>query len=213
MPPRITEIRKKILSCLLKLCQKGPVTSAELARSMNMTAQAMHQHVKALEELGFVQVHRLTDRSATLTITEKAEHELGLGALPIAGQIAAGFPLTPSDHSQGFMSRLSDFFDARDGDYLLQVEGNSMTGVGIFPGDMVVVRPGTEIVEGEIAVVLIRSENLVTLKRWYVEGEDIVLVSENTAMEPMRYRREDIKLQGQLIGRLGGKPPRKNRHS
>ncbi|GEM49790.1 transcriptional repressor LexA [Deinococcus cellulosilyticus] len=213
MPPRITEIRKKILTCLLKLSQNGPVTAAELARKMEMTPQNIHLHVKALEEMGYLTVHRLTDRTATLTIAEKAEKELGLGALPIAGQIAAGFPLTPSDHTQGFMSRLSDFFDAREGDYLLKVEGTSMTGVGIFPGDMVVVRPTTEIVEGEIAVVLIKSDNLVTLKRWYIEGDQVVLVSENAAMEPMRYRKEDVTLQGQLIGRMGGKPPRKNRHS
>ncbi|GGJ47831.1 transcriptional repressor LexA [Deinococcus roseus] len=213
MPPKITEKRKEILTCLLKLSQKGPVTSADLARAMKKTPQAMHQHIQALEEMGYITVHRLTDRSATLTISEKAERELGLGALPIAGQIAAGFPLTPSDHNQGFMSRLSDFFDAREGDFLLKVQGNSMIGVGIYPGDMVVVRPGTEIPEGEIAVVLIKSDNLVTLKRWYMEADEVVLVSENPTMEPMRYRKEDVALQGQLIGRMGGKPPRKNRHS
>ncbi|GGJ36800.1 LexA family protein [Deinococcus roseus] len=213
MPPRITEIRKKVLTCLLKLSRKGPVTSAELARHLNVTPQAMHQHVRALEELGFVQVHRLTSRSATLTLSEKAELELGLGGLPIAGPIAAGFPLMPSDHPQGFMDRLSDFFDVREGDFLLKVEGSSMVGVGIFPGDLVVVRPAKDIAEGEIAVVLIKSENLVTLKRWYLEGDGIVLVSENPQVDPMLYHKEDIELQGHLIGRLGGKLPRKNRHS
>lgn len=213
MPPRITEIRKKILTCLLKLSQHGPVTAAALARKMEMTPQNIHLHVKALEEMDYITVHRLTNRTATLTISEKAEKELGLGALPIAGPIAAGFPLTPSDQHQGFMTRLQDFFDAKDGDFLLKVEGRSMIGAGIYPGDMVVIRPGTDIVEGEIAVVLIKGDNLVTLKRWYTEGDDIVLVSENPEMEPMRYPKVDVELQGQLIGRLGGKPPRKNRHS
>ncbi len=67
--------------------------------------------------------------------------------------------------------------------FLLRVRGNSMTGAGIEPGDLVLVRRQSEANDGEIVVVSVDGET--TLKRYYLEPlrHRIRLHPENLAME------------------------------
>lgn len=214
MPPRMTELRLKLLKCIYKLSQGGnAVTQVQLAQATGTTPPVIHKHIQALEALGYVTVTRHAQRLNHLTLTELAQRELGIGALPIAGEIAAGPPRFTQDHLSSFAVKLADLLPVREGDYLLTVKGHSMQGIGIYPGDTVHVHPTTEVAEGEVAVVSIPGENTATLKRIYFEGDQVILTSENPDHPPMRYPRDQVTIQGVMMGRIGGKPPRKSRSS
>jgi len=76
--------------------------------------------------------------------------------LPLLGTIPAG-PLeeviTQGDAAFETVS-VNDLLKHRPGDFLLRIKGQSMVGDGIFNGDLVLLRPGLEVQQGEIAAVV-----------------------------------------------------------
>ena len=90
--------------------------------------------------------------------------------LPLLGTIPAG-PLTEviaRGETPVEAVSVEDLLRHRPGDFLLRITGDSMVGDGIFEGDLVLLRPGVEVQQGEIAAVLWSgsgSECEATLKR------------------------------------------------
>jgi repressor LexA len=99
--------------------------------------------------------------------------------------------------SQG--EHMDTFLDVREGDFLLCVSGESMTGIGVMNGDHVLVRPTQEVHDGEVAVVLIPGENAATLKRLYRFGPEVTLISENPAYARMTYPADQVQVQGRAV--------------
>jgi repressor LexA len=92
--------------------------------------------------------------------------------LPLLGTIPAG-PLTEvvTQPEAAFETvSVEDLLRHRPGDFLLRIKGDSMVGDGIFEGDLVLLRPGIEVQQGEIAAVIwsgFGAECEATLKRVY----------------------------------------------
>ncbi|MDX6604629.1 MAG: repressor LexA [Solirubrobacterales bacterium] len=83
-----------------------------------------------------------------------------------------------------------------DGDYILQIRGESMKNAGIIEADYVVVRPADDALDGEIVVALIGEE--ATVKRIYREKDHIRLQPENEAMAPI------LTTEARVLGRVVG---------
>ncbi|ULH18046.1 peptidase S24, LexA repressor (plasmid) [Deinococcus sp. KNUC1210] len=88
-----------------------------------------------------------------------------------------------------------------------------MIGIGVMPGDYVLVRPTQEVLDGEVAVVLIPGEQAATLKRLYRFGDEVTLLSENPLFSRMVYLAEDVQVQGRMLGVIGLPRPRVSRLS
>lgn len=76
--------------------------------------------------------------------------------LPLLGTIPAG-PLAEviARQETAFEAvSIGDLLRHREGDFLLRITGDSMVGDGIFDGDLVLLRPGIEVQQGEIAAVI-----------------------------------------------------------
>ncbi|MBB6098213.1 repressor LexA [Deinobacterium chartae] len=213
--PDLTDRRYEILRTLahLEADVEGSVLGRDLSAALRISRQALAQQLPLLERAGYLEYRRQPRQQGTLRLTAKARAALGQGVYPVLGEIAAGEPTLADGSVQGYAERLADLLPLRDGDFLLRVRGESMTGVGIYPGDYVAVRPGTDILEGEIAVVLIPGEDGATLKRWYLDGNRVLLVSENPAFAPMSFARSEVRLQGVMVGHVGGGRPRRSRQS
>lgn len=61
--------------------------------------------------------------------------------MPVAGQIAAGGPILAQQSIEDYWPLSKELVGGEEGLFILKVVGDSMTGVGIFPGDLVVIRP------------------------------------------------------------------------
>ena len=83
-----------------------------------------------------------------------------------------------------------------DGDYILQVKGDSMKDAGILEGDFVVVQQADGRDNGEIVVALIEDE--ATVKRFFREKDRVRLQPANKAYKPIRTR--DAKVLGRVVG-------------
>jgi len=78
---------------------------------------------------------------------------------------------------------LGELRDGGEGLFLLRINGDSMIGAHIAPGDMVLVRPQSAAESGDIVVVLIDGE--ATVKRYKLGPGGVSLVPENPDMEPI----------------------------
>lgn len=107
-------------------------------------------------------------------------------------QVPAGFPSPAADHMEKRLS-LDELFDIRAPHiYLVRVEGDSMTGAGIYPGDLVLVDRSISPEPGHIVIAAVNCEPL--CKRLAREGSQVVLRSENPRY-PSRYLLEGEELE------------------
>jgi repressor LexA len=98
----------------------------------------------------------------------------------------------------------------RAGDFLLRVQGTSMIGDGILDGDKVLIRPGVEPHEGEIAAVLVGDAHEATLKRVFSlrETGQVRLRASNPGFLDLVVPVESLKVAGVFRGliRDGSRP-------
>lgn len=207
MPPELTRTRRAILHTALRLAAQA--TLSNVAEAVGISKQAASQQVSVLRERGYLEPG--SGRYAPLQLTERARALVGDGGYPLLGDIAAGDPIHAEQNIQEYVSRLDQVIDMKEGDFLLKVRGDSMVGVGIYPGDVVVVRPAETIPNGEIAVVLLPGEGVATLKRLVHQEGVVTLHSENASYPPMTFRADEVRVQGCLVAHIGRAAVRQRR--
>jgi repressor LexA len=128
--------------------------------------------------------------------------------VPLLGTITAGQPLPdPEDLS----SDNADYVDVPAdvvpstklaNVYALKVRGYSMIDALINDGDIVLMRYQETAEQGDMVAARIISDNAVTLKRFYSEGERVRLQPANVTMEPIYVAANDVRIQGRVVGVL-----------
>jgi len=115
-------------------------------------------------------------------------------ALPLVGAVQAGFP-TPSEEELRDLVSLDEYLVTKpEASFLLRVSGDSMTGEGIMPGDLVIVERGREPKTGDVVVAQVDGEW--TMKYFTrAKGGAVVLESANPKYPPIRAR-EELKIAG-----------------
>ena len=115
-----------------------------------------------------------------------------LKKVPLLGTTAAGEPILSDEHFEGYVGTTAN------ADFCLRVNGNSMTGIGIYDGDIVFVKAQNEAESGQVVVVRIDGD-AVTLKRFYRHAGSVILQSENPAYPPMIFNAnncDDFRILG-----------------
>jgi len=119
--------------------------------------------------------------------------------LPLMGRIAAGVPIEAIAHASRNVSVPGDMVDARGNHYALEVKGDSMIGVGINDGDVVVIRETDVADNGDIVVALVEEQEA-TLKKFYRKGSTVALEAANPAYETRMLPEDKVRVQGRLVG-------------
>lgn len=112
---------------------------------------------------------------------------LNFKKVPLLGEIAAGEPIYAIEQNGIYIEVNGD----APIDFCLRVKGDSMIDARIQDGDLVFVRRQNIVENGEIAVVLIDGE--ATLKRFYKNGDGIILKPDNAKYQPKFYTASDFK--------------------
>lgn len=110
-----------------------------------------------------------------------------LQKVPRIGTIACGYPLLAQQNIEGY-DAVPEYVRC---DFTLVCRGDSMINARIFDGDIVCIREQPEVENGEIAAVLIDSEEA-TLKRVKLYEDHIVLEPENPMYKPMVFWGEEM---------------------
>lgn len=116
--------------------------------------------------------------------------------VPRLGTIACGEPIMAEENFEGY-DNIPDFIDC---DFSLTCKGDSMTNARIYDGDLVFIKLQPQVENGEIAAVMIDGET--TLKRVYLENNQLILQPENSAYRPFVYVNEqinDVRILGKAV--------------
>lgn len=180
------QTRERIYRFLRERLLAGqPPTVREVQRAFGFrSAQTAREHLEALVGEG-----RLDKRAG-----EARGYRLPAGRgrpalhwIPLVGRVQAGALTEAIEDPDGFVPLApSGTSRPREGDFALRVEGESMTGAGIFPGDVVVVRRQPTARSGEIVVARVGDE--ATVKRLRLRGKQgrrVELHPENPAFAPI----------------------------
>lgn len=81
----------------------------------------------------------------------------------IAGPVRAGFPSPAEDYIEGSLDLNEHLIRHPAATFIVRVEGESMTGAGIFPGDLLVVDRAIEPRDGHVVIAAVAGE--LTVKR------------------------------------------------
>jgi DNA polymerase V len=104
---------------------------------------------------------------------------------PLAGAtVAAGFPSPAADYVEGSLDLNELLVKRPAATFFVRCAGESMTGAGIFPGDLLVVDRSLEPADGSIVVAAVDGE--FTVKRLRRRNGSAWLVPENPAFKPLR---------------------------
>ena len=172
-------------------------TLNEIGDHLGVNRVTVFEHVRALEQKGWIRTERHLSRSIELISDEGADAP----GLPILGRIAAGQPIDVIPEAERATFDARDLFNDDRDLYMLEVEGESMIEDQIRDGDYVIVESRTVAQPGETVVALINGETA-TLKRYYPMGKKTRLEPRNSTMEPIVVATSDVTIQGIVVGVL-----------
>jgi len=165
--------------------QKGRMPSfAEIGELIGLRSKnAVHKLVSKLQQ------------NNVLSRDEKGRLIPGSLALPLRmlGTVEAGFP-SPAEEELADTLSLDDLLIQNPAaTFMLKVSGDSMSGAGILPGDMVIIDKGQEPKSGDIVIAEVDGEW--TMKYLKKRGESITLIPANPLYKPIRPKKE-LKIAG-----------------
>ncbi len=180
-----------------------PPTLEELCRAMGVSSRgSMHKHVQALIEAGLIEAMDGRQRGIRLksaTPAPSVADATDPNELPFLGYIAAGRPIEAVPIPE--MMLIPHWLRSSRSCYVLRVKGDSMIDEGILDGDWVIIEKRDWADNGEIVVALVDQQEA-TLKRIEQTPQHIILHPANARMQPMRFRPDQVVIQGVLVGQM-----------
>ncbi len=179
------------------LKEKGYSPSLEeIARALGLRSLAtVHRHVTNLCAKGYLKRDR--NRGRSLEVRHGAGGTIAAVPVPLVGRIAAGVPIEAVEMVDTLW--IPEEMLGASETFALVVKGDSMVGEHICDGDFVIVERRYEAANGETVVALIRSTEA-TLKKFYLEGEQVRLQPANPELEPLLVPASEVTIQGVVVG-------------
>lgn len=152
-----------------------------------------------LEKEGYIEKSNLKSRAIKLLVDNEYEDEILSSKeetidIPVLGNIAAGSPTYAEENIESYYPVPSHITKNKDY-FLLKVKGDSMIEAGILEDDLILVEKTNYANHGEIVVALI--EDSATVKRLYKKNGQVMLIPENSSMEPIIP--EHMEILGKVI--------------
>jgi repressor LexA len=198
--PGLSQTRERIYAFIRKFYREHDYapTVRDILRGCRLSSTAVVQHhLNVLEKEGRIQRDPEVFRSIRLT------DKPGVSGVPLLGTIAAGEPIpvpTSDTWTNQSLETLEVPEELTQGKqlYALKVKGLSMIDALIDDGDTVLMEPVNTAENGDMIAVWLKSEQEVTLKRFYREGDMVCLRPANKLMEPLYQRPENVEIQGKV---------------
>ena len=176
-----------------RLLQGLPPTVREVQRAFDFRSpQTAREHLEALVVEGRLSKKRGQARGYRLP----AGSGLSTTLVPLLGRVPAGSLDAAVEDLQGYLPVQQP--GRHSGELFgLRVHGESMTGAGILPDDVVVVRRQPRAEQGDIVVALVGDE--ATVKRLRIRDGRAELHPENPAFDPIVPDPGELRLLGKVI--------------
>lgn len=183
---------------------------AHVGLSSTSTVQS---HLNTLEKFGYIRrdpnknraISIVNDIKPNISISKDSNEMsssdnfefLGtnLKQVPLIGTVQAGMPITAIENLESTMT-LPVQLTGNSDCFMLRVQGDSMMNIGIYEGDMLIVRHQNTANNGDVVVARIDDE--ATVKRFFKEKGHIRLQPENDDFAPIIVK--DCHIEGLVIG-------------
>lgn len=160
----------------------------EICENVNAkSTSTIHKCVKELEEAGFITRMNNSRRTILINSTPRAD-------VPILGTVAAGVPIPAVEDITGYIPYTNFKGDPSDY-YALTIKGDSMIKIGMFEGDIVIIRRVQTATNNQLVVALVDDE--ATVKRFFKEDGKFRLQPENDNLQPMYF--DEVEIIGLVV--------------
>lgn len=188
------QTRAKIFRYVRQSLLKGqPPTVREVQNAFGFKAvETARSHLEALVKSGHLTKSRGQARGYRLAHKTPSTPAV---LVPLLGRVQAGALTTALEESEGFVLVQTRF--AQSELFALRVRGDSMSGAGILPDDVVIVRRQAAADQGDIVVSLVGDE--ATVKRLRLHSEEIELVPDNPDFQSIFVDPREWTLLGKVV--------------
>ncbi len=216
----LTKKQLDLLKFIHKRVQAEGVSPSfdEMKEALNLRSKSgIHRLITALEERGFLR--RLAHRARAIEIiklpdsmdggfqpqviegSSRRSVDIKVDAfdLPVMGKIAAGTPIEAIQHASSSIGVPGAMLNTTGKHYALEVKGDSMIEAGINSGDIVIIHEQPDANNGDIVVALVEDQEA-TLKTLNRTSSAIELIAANPAYETRVFTKDQVKIQGKLVG-------------
>ena len=204
MPPR----RQQILEFVQEFySQNGiPPTVRDIQKACQISSTSVVDYnLERLSQAGYL--NRRPDVARGIEILDQEGQPVSNAPrVQVVGAIAAGIPIPAlstedSASSQEFDTvEISPELQRRHGKLFgLKVNGTSMIDALIDDGDVVIVKPTQEAVNGDMVVAWLKAEEETTLKKFYAEGDQVRLQPANSTMAPIYSPADNVEVHGKVV--------------
>lgn len=169
-----------------------PPTVRDIQQGLNIkSTSTVHSYIERLKEKGYL--NHSDRKSRSIRAVDPTPAKRDVAHIPIVGTVAAGVPILAAQNIEDYIDLPLTRRSLRSSDlFALRVKGESMIGVGIMDGDIIVVRKENVAQNGEIVVALVGDE--ATVKTYYKENGHFRLQPENPTMAPIIVENELVIL-------------------
>jgi len=178
-----------------------PPSVREIGTAVGLTSPStVHSHLNTLTKLGYLR----RDPTKPRAIEVRWDPNSGVVMerrpfrhVPLVGDVAAGTDVLAMENVEELLPVPSDF--TGEGElFMLRVRGDSMIEVGILDGDFVIAVQQTDAKNGDVVVAGIPGDEA-TVKTYQEDGDEIVLLPANSALEPMRFSPDEVSVFGRVV--------------
>jgi repressor LexA len=205
---RLSPRRRQILEFIQGFISENgiPPTIRDIQRACDISSTSVVDYnLHRLREGGYL--NRRPDVARGIELLDDYGQPVSTAPrVQIVGAIAAGMPL-PVFSTEGAAS--SEEFDTieipsglqrRHGRLFgLMVRGTSMVDALIDDGDVVIIKPARQAANGEMVVAWLKDEEEATLKKFYLEGDQVRLQPANSQMGPIYSPASNVEVHGKVV--------------
>lgn len=179
----------------------SPPTLEEICSHFSFKSiNAARQHLELIAKKGYLELS--PGRARGIRLVHDSSPRRTVMFVPLIGQIAAGEPIDALEDVEARIPLPRQLLRGSQ-HFALRVHGDSMTGAGIFDGDIAIVNSQPSASNGQIAAVVV--EDHVTLKRFFRSAQGVRLHAESPDHPDLHFDRSDsdaIRIAGVLVGTL-----------
>jgi repressor LexA len=198
---KLTKKQEEVLTVIKKyIAIHGYAPSVrEVCELMNLSSTAtVFVHMRHLMKKGYLK--QTDNKFRTLEVlvpNEYLEKNEDVVNVPLLGKVTCGNPIEAIEFPDEYIALPAFMIPKKEEIFTLKTEGMSMKNVGIYDGDIVIVKRQKNAKNGDYVVAL--DENgFTTLKTFYKENGYFRLQPENETMDPIIL--DKVEILGIAIG-------------
>lgn len=198
---KLTKKQEEVLTVIKKyIAEHGYAPSVrEVCELMNLSSTAtVFVHMRHLMKKGYLK--QTDNKFRTLEVlvpNEYLEKNEDVVNVPLLGKVTCGNPIEAIEFPDEYIALPAFMIPKKEEIFTLKTEGMSMKNVGIYDGDIVIVKRQKNAKNGDYVVAL--DENgFTTLKTFYKENGYFRLQPENKTMDPIIL--DKVEILGIAIG-------------